>query len=264
MFIDSHCHLNFAELVEQLPDVLARMQANLVTQAMVISVTVETFPAVLALAEAHPMLYATVGVHPDRQDATEFSCDDLVNWAQHPKVVGIGETGLDYHWCKGDLTWQHDRFRAHIRAANLSRLPLIIHTREAGDDTLRLLKEERADVASGGAGGVIHCFTESQAFADEVLAMGFYLSFSGIVTFKNAKDIQAVAANVPLNRLLIETDAPYLAPTPHRGKLNEPSFVKHVAEYIAQLRGISVEEVAQASRDNYFRLFSKAQNRAEQ
>lgn len=257
-FIDSHCHLNFDTLKADLPAIRSRMNAAKVGHAMVIGVTADKLPEIIAMADADAALFATVGIHPDRQDTTDLSVDELVALAQHPKVVGIGETGLDYFHCEGDMTWQHDRFRRHIRAANLCGLPLIIHTREAGDDTLRILREEHASPALGGAGGVIHCFTESAEFAAAVLDLGFYISFSGILTFKNAANLQAIAQTVPLDRVLIETDSPYLAPVPHRGKTNEPSFVPHVAACLAALRGVSIDAIAEATSANYFRLFAKA------
>lgn len=254
MLVDSHCHLNFPELVERLPEVLDTMRANAVTHALVIGVTLPDFPQVLALAEQHPHLFATVGVHPDNPDAVEPSCEQLVELARHPRVVGIGETGLDYYWCKGDLGWQHERFRTHIRAARAAGLPLVIHTRDSVEDTLRILREEDA----GQCGGVMHCFTESWAHAEAALDLGFYISMSGIVTFKNAAQVQDVARKVPLDRLLVETDSPYLAPVPFRGKLNQPGYVRHVADFVAQLRGLRPEDVAAATRDNFFRLFAKA------
>lgn len=251
MLIDSHCHLNFPELADNLPEVLANMQAAQVQQVLAISVSRASFDEVLALAEEHEAVYATVGIHPDRQDAAEFTVDELVTHAQHPKVVGIGETGLDYHWCSGELGWQHERFINHIDAANQSALPLIVHTRDAGHDTLRLLKTHQAHA------GVIHCFTEDTAFAKAALDLGFYISFSGIVTFKNATDIQAACRYVPQDRLLVETDAPYLAPVPKRGKTNEPAYVRHTAQFIAQLRGEDFDSLARASCDNFYRLFHK-------
>ncbi len=220
-----------------------------------IGVSRPKYPEVLALAENHDNLYATVGIHPDDPDAEEFSEDELLAHAAHPRVVGIGETGLDYHWCKGDLEWQHQRFRTHIRAARRAGLPLIIHTRESAADTIRILREEGA----GQCGGVMHCFTENWEVAQAALDIGFYISFSGIVTFKNAAQIKEVAQKMPLERMLVETDSPYLAPIPYRGKLNEPAYVRHVAEHIAELRGISFEEVAAATSDNFYRLFSKIQ-----
>jgi TatD DNase family protein len=255
MLVDSHCHLNFPDLVSHLPEALAAMQANAVTHALVISVNLPDFPQVLALAENHAHLFATVGVHPDNPDAVEPTEEQLLAFAQHPKVVGIGETGLDYHWCQGDLTWQHQRFRTHIRAARQAGLPLVVHTRESVADTLRLLQEEQAD----SCGGVMHCFTEDWESARQALDLGFYISISGIVTFKNAAQIKDVASKVPLDRLLVETDSPYLAPVPFRGRQNQPAYVRHVAELIAELRGVSLETIAQATTDNFFRLFAKAQ-----
>ena len=253
MLIDSHCHLDFPELIENLDDILTRMRVNGVSRALCVSVNLEDFPKVLALAEAHEQLYASVGVHPDYPDVTEPSVDDLLRLAQHPKIVAIGETGLDYYRLTGDLEWQRARFRTHIQAANNCRKPLIIHTRSAADDTIRLMKEEGAHVA----GGVMHCFTETWEVAQAALDMGFYISFSGIVTFKNAKTIKEVAQKVPIDRILIETDSPYLAPVPFRGKTNDPSLVKHVAEEIARLRGCSYDEVALTTSDNYMQLFNR-------
>jgi TatD DNase family protein len=258
MLVDSHCHLNFPDLVSHLPEVLAAMQANAVTHALVIGVTLPEFPQVLALAEQHDNLFATVGVHPDNPDAEEADEERLLALAAHPKVVGIGETGLDYHWCQGDLSWQHQRFRTHIGAARRAALPLVVHTRESVADTLRLLREEHAEEC----GGVMHCFTEDWDSARAALDLGFYISISGIVTFKNAAQVKQVAAQVPLDRLLVETDSPYLAPVPFRGKQNQPAYVRHVAEEVAALRGISVETLAQATTDNFFRLFAKANRTA--
>lgn len=254
MLVDSHCHLDFDDLRERLPAVLANMEQAGVGRAVCISVTLEDFPRVLALAEQHPNLYASVGVHPDYPDAGVVTEAELIRLAQHPKVVGIGETGLDYYRLTGDLEWQRDRFRAHIRAARAVGKPLIVHTRSAADDTLRLLREE----AAHETGGVLHCFTETQAVADAALDMNFYISFSGIVTFKNATQLKEVARTVPLDRMLIETDSPYLAPVPHRGKINEPAFVRHVAEEIARLRDEPVERIAEATTANFFRLFKNA------
>jgi len=254
MLVDSHCHLNFPDLVSHLPDVLASMQANAVSHALVIGVTLPEFPQVLQLAEQYDHLFATVGVHPDNPDAEEADEEQLLALAAHPKVVGIGETGLDYHWCKGDLAWQHDRFRTHIRAARRAGLPLVVHTRESVADTLRLLREEQA----GECGGVMHCFTEDWDSARAALDLGFYISISGIVTFKNAAQVKQVASQVPLDRLLVETDSPYLAPVPFRGKQNQPAYVRHVAEELAALRGVSLEVLAEATSNNFFRLFGKA------
>ncbi len=250
-FVDSHCHLDFPGLAENLPDVLAQMRHNGVAGALCVSVSLAEFPQVLALAEQHPNIYASVGVHPDYEGVEEPDAARLVELARHPKVIAIGETGLDYFRLKGDLEWQRTRFRNHIRAARECGKPLIIHTREAAVDTLRIMAEENA----AGAGGVMHCFTETWEVAEAALAMGFYISFSGIVTFKNAKQIKDVAQRTPLERILIETDAPYLAPAPHRGKLNQPAYVKHVAEEIAALRGIDISEVGRCTTENFERLF---------
>ncbi len=254
MFIDSHCHLDFPELQAQQDGVLALMRENAVTHALTISTTLKTFPAVRAVAEAHAHIWCTAGVHPDEQvDEREATMEELVAMAAHPKVVGIGETGLDYYRLPEPLDWQRERFRTHIRAARASGLPLIIHTRNAAADTLRLMREERA----GDAGGVMHCFTETREVAEAAIDMGFMISFSGIVTFKSARELQEVARQVPLDRMLIETDSPYLAPAPHRGKMNQPGFVKHVAEFIAQLRGVDVEHIARATTANFAALFKK-------
>jgi len=250
-FIDSHCHLNFPELTENISDVLAQMRHNDVAGALCVSVNLANFPQVLALAEQHPNIYASVGVHPDYEGVEEPDVARLVELAQHPRVIAIGETGLDYFRLKGDLEWQRTRFRNHIRAARECGKPLIIHTREAAADTLRIMTEENA----AGAGGVMHCFTETWEVAEAALAMGFYISFSGIVTFKSAKQIKEVAQHIPLERMLLETDAPYLAPVPYRGKLNQPAYVKHIAEEIALLRGIDVNEVGQRTTENFMRLF---------
>ena len=250
-FVDSHCHINFPELVANMDNVLAQMRHNEIISALCVSVNLADFPQVLALAERYPHIYASVGVHPDYEDVEEPSVARLVELARHSKIIAIGETGLDYFRLKGDLEWQRARFRTHIRASRESHKPLIIHTREAAADTLRIMEEENAHQASG----VMHCFTETWEVADAALAMGFYISFSGIVTFKNAKQLKEVAQRVPLERILIETDAPYLAPVPHRGKLNQPAYVKHVAEEIATLRGISLDEVGRSTTENFARLF---------
>lgn len=250
-FIDSHCHINFPDLAGNISEVLAQMRQNQVISALCVSVNLADFPQVLALAERYPHIYASVGVHPDYEDVEEPSVARLVELAGNPRIIAIGETGLDYFRLSGDLEWQRERFRNHIRAARECRKPLIIHTREAAADTLRIMAEERAAEASG----VMHCFTETWEMAEAALAMGFYISFSGIVTFKNAKQLKEVAQRVPLERMLIETDAPYLAPVPHRGKLNQPAFVRHVAEEIASLRGISAEEIGLRTTENFVRLF---------
>jgi len=252
MLVDSHCHLNFPELAAKVDDALALMRENRVTHALCVSVTLEEFPQVRALAERYPNLYASVGVHPDYPDAPVVREDELIALAEHPKVVAIGETGLDYYRSKDDCEWQRDRFRTHIRAARRCRKPLIIHTRAAAADTLRIMREERA----GEAGGVMHCFTESWEVAQGAMELGFYISFSGIVTFKNASGLREVAKQVPLERMMIETDSPYLAPVPFRGKTNEPGLVKYVAEEIARLRSEPLEQVAAATTGNFFKLFN--------
>lgn len=258
MFIDSHCHINFPELAARLPEIFARMAENRVTHALCVSVDLPDFPQVLQLAEQYPNVFASVGVHPDYPDTPEPTVDDLVRLADHPRIVAIGETGLDYYRLEGDLEWQRDRFRTHIRASRATGKPLIIHTRSASEDTIRIMREEGAGTDAGGAGGVMHCFTESQAVADAAMEMGFYISFSGIVTFKSAKELQAVAQAVPLERMLIETDAPYLAPVPFRGKTNEPGLVKHVAEFLATLKGVPLEQIARQTSENFFNLFQTA------
>jgi TatD DNase family protein len=255
MLVDSHCHLNFPELASNIDAVRAAMLENQVGHALLISVTLEKFPEVLTLAEQYSNFFATVGVHPDYEDEPPFNVETLVELAKHPKVVGIGETGLDYFRLTGDLTWQRERFRTHIRAAINADLPLIIHTRSAAEDTLRIMQEENAHAV----GGVMHCFTESIEVAVRAIEMGFYISFSGIVTFKNAAALKEVAKQVPLDRILVETDSPYLAPIPFRGKTNQPAYVKHVAEEVASLRNISLEELTEASTSNFFKLFKKAE-----
>lgn len=255
MLVDSHCHLDFPDLAARLPEVLDRMQKNGVSCAVCIGVNLEDYPRVLALAEAEPRLYATVGVHPEYTDVQEPTEDQLVQLAAHPKVIAVGETGLDYYWQKDKPEWQRARFRTHIRAAKRVGKPLVVHTRESAADTLRLLAEEGA----GEVGGVMHCFTENWEIAREALDLGFYLSFSGIVTFKNASIVKEVAQKCPLDRILVETDSPYLAPVPYRGKPNEPAYVLHVAEEVARLRGLSLESVCAATTDNFYRLFKAAQ-----
>ena len=255
MFIDSHCHIDFPELSVRLPEILAKMAENQVSHALCVSVDLPDFPRVLQLAQAYPHIYASVGVHPDYEDTPEPTVEELVRLSDHPKIVAIGETGLDYYRLEGDLEWQRERFRTHIRASRQTGKPLIIHTRSAAEDTIRIIREERAGTNEGGAGGVMHCFTESLKVARAAMEMGFYISFSGIVTFKNAKELQAVAREVPLERMLIETDSPYLAPVPHRGKMNEPGLVKHVAEFLSTLKGIPLEQIAQQTTDNFFELF---------
>lgn len=258
MYVDSHCHINFPELAARMPEIMQKMADNGVTHALCVSVDLPDFPQVLALAKQYPHIYASVGVHPDYEDTPEPSAEQLVELAQHPRIIAIGETGLDYFRLKGDLEWQRERFRQHIRASRLSRKPLIIHTRAAAEDTIRILREEGAGTADGGVAGVMHCFTESLEVALAAIEMGFYISFSGILTFKSAKDLQAVAKALPLERILIETDSPYLAPMPHRGKMNQPGFVRHVGEFLADLKGISVTEVQETTTKNFFKLFQFA------
>ena len=251
MLVDSHCHLDFPDLAVNIDELLANMLENDVGHALCVSVNLQDLPRVLALSENYPNLFASVGVHPDYENLEEPQSIQLATLACHPRVVAIGETGLDYFRLKGDLEWQRERFRQHIRAARLCNKPLIIHTREAAEDTLRIMEEEGADTV----GGVMHCFTESWEVAQRAMALNFYISFSGIVTFKKAVDLKDIATRVPLERMLIETDSPYLAPVPHRGKTNQPAFVKHVAEEIAALRGISLDQVAEATTRNFFKLF---------
>jgi TatD DNase family protein len=256
MLVDSHCHLDFEDFRDRMPEVLAAMSRAGVTHAMCISVTLQDFPAVLRLAETHDNLFATVGVHPDYPDAGEIGEDELLSRADHPRIVAIGETGLDYYRLKGDLEWQRRRFRTHIRAARKCRKPLVIHTRAAAEDTLTIMREEGA----AEVGGVMHCFTETLEVAEAAVAMGFCISFSGIVTFRSAAALREVAARVPLDRVLVETDSPYLAPVPHRGKTNEPAYVRHVAEEVGRLRGLPLDVIAAATTSNFFRAFPLAQS----
>jgi TatD DNase family protein len=254
MLVDSHCHINFPQLAEQIDAVQDAMQRHGVGHALCISVTLADFPQVLAMAEAHKNVFASVGIHPDYEDEPPFTVEDLVCLADHPKVIAIGETGLDYFRLTGDLEWQRERFRTHIRAAIQAQKPLVIHTRSSAEDTLRIMREESAHKI----GGVMHCFTETLDVALQAIEMGFYISFSGIVTFKNATDLKEVAKQVPLDRILVETDSPYLAPIPFRGKLNQPAYVKYVAEEVAKLRNISYETLAEATTTNFFNLFRQA------
>jgi len=251
MLIDSHCHIDFDDYAGRIPQILEGMARNQVTHALCVSVNLTDFPRVLSLAEGYPQLFASVGVHPDHAESAVLSVDDLLERARHPKILAIGETGLDYYRQKGDLEWQRSRFRTHVRAARECGKPLIIHTRDSGEDTLCILREE----AAKDVGGVMHCFTETLELAQAAMELDFYISFSGIVTFKNALAIKEVAKSIPLERILVETDSPYLAPVPHRGKTNEPGWVRHVAEEIARLRGISLEALAEATTANFFRLF---------
>ena len=249
--IDSHCHINFPELVSDIDGVMERMAENHVSNALCVSVNLEKFPEVLSLAERYENIYASVGVHPDTQSGEDPTVERLVSLSAHPKVVAIGETGLDYFRTEGDTTWQRDRFRAHIQAAREVNKPLIIHTREAGDDTLGILREE----GEGLVRGVMHCFTETLEFARASIDLGFFISFSGIITFKNAQEIRDVAKVIPLESILIETDSPYLAPVPKRGKTNEPSYVRYVLEEVARVKELPIDVVAQATTQNFHRLF---------
>lgn len=259
MFTDSHCHLSFPELKAQLPQIREAMKTAQVDRALCICTTLEEFPDVHALATGYDNFWATAGVHPDNEGVREPSLEDLLRLGALPRVVGIGETGLDYYRLNGrsveDMAWQRTRFRTHIRAAQSLQKPLVIHTRSSSADTLGILKEEGEDGSSGSAGGVFHCFTETAEVARAALDLGFYISFSGILTFKNAQDLRDVAAFVPMDRMLIETDSPYLAPMPYRGKTNNPSYVPYVAAQIAQIRGLGVQLVAEQTSRNFERLF---------
>jgi TatD DNase family protein len=260
MFTDSHCHLNFPELVENIHTIRDDMAKAQVTRALVISTTLERFPEVHDLATQFDNFWATVGVHPDNEGVQEPTLDDLLTRAKLPKVVGIGETGLDYYRLGertvADMEWQRHRFRIHIQAAQQTQLPLVIHTRSSSADTVAILKEQGEDGSAGSAGGVFHCFTETADVARAGLDLGLYISFSGILTFKNAQDLRDVAQFVPMERILIETDSPYLAPVPHRGKTNNPSYVPFVAKQIAEIKGMTVEAVAEATSRNFDQLFS--------
>jgi TatD DNase family protein len=263
MFTDSHCHLSFPELSSELATIRAAMQAAQVERALCICTTIEEFPDVHALATSHDNFWCTVGVHPDNEGIHEPTLDDLLSRAALPRVVAIGETGLDYYDMAGrkggrtvdDMGWQRERFRIHLRAARQTRLPLVIHTRASSEDTLRILQEEGG--TKGALSGVFHCFTESMQVAKAALDMGFYISFSGIITFKTASELREVASYVPLDRCLIETDSPYLAPMPYRGKTNNPSYVPYVAKQLADCKGLSVEAVAHATSDNFNQLFAR-------
>lgn len=255
MFIDSHCHLNMLAQEEGgLDAVIQQAQENQVEHILCISIDTESCHEIISIAKRYPQLTASVGIHPNVDKVENFSVEELINLATHDKVIAIGETGLDYFRSEGDLEWQRDRFRTHIEAAKHLKKPLIIHTREAREDTMDILEQENAEQA----GGIIHCFTENWETAQRALDIGFYISLSGIVTFKNAVALQEVAKKLPLDRVLIETDAPYLAPVPHRGKTNKPAFVKHVAEFLAELRGDTVENIAETTTANFRNLFPTA------
>ena len=260
MFTDSHCHLTFPELVNALPEIRRSMTKAKVDRALCICTTLEEFPQVHRLAMAYDNFWATVGVHPDNEGVTEPSLEDLLERGKLPRVVAIGETGLDYYRLGtrtvDDMHWQRERFRTHIRAARRLQKPLVIHTRSASDDTLAILREEGEDGSTGSAGGVFHCFTETEAVARQALDLGFYISFSGILTFKTAQDLRDVASWVPMDRLLIETDSPYLAPVPYRGKTNNPSYVPYVAHQLAMLRNCSVETIGETTSRNFSALFA--------
>lgn len=259
MFVDSHCHLGFPELRADLPAIRAAMAAARVDRALCICTTLEEFDTVHALATAHDNFWCTVGVHPDNEGVREPSLDDLLAGAARPRVVAIGETGLDYYRLNGrsvdEMAWQRERFRVHIRAARVTGLPLVIHTRSASEDTLAILREEGSRGPGAPVRGVFHCFTETREVARAALELGFMISFSGILTFKNAAELREVAREVPLERCLIETDSPYLAPVPYRGKVNSPAYVAFVAAELARIKGCTVEEVAAATSANFERLF---------
>ncbi|KAA3633221.1 MAG: TatD family deoxyribonuclease [Proteobacteria bacterium] len=256
--VDSHCHIDFEPLGDNVETVLDAALRNDVAYLLCVSVNMRDYPRVRELAENHERVFASVGVHPNECDEAETSVDELVAHSTHRRVVAIGETGLDYFRSTGDLDWQRDRFSRHIEAARQSGLPLIIHTRDAAEDTLRMMRENRAD----DSGGVMHCFSEDWTVAKQALDLGFYISFSGIVTFKSALALREVAKKTPLDRILVETDAPYLAPVPHRGKTNQPAFVRHTAQFVAELRQEPLEEFAAASTRNFFQLFGKARSSA--
>lgn len=254
MIIDSHCHINClqgADEPETVDNYLNSAREAGVGGFLCVSIDWETYPEVLALAEKYNDIYASIGVHPNHEQGHEPSIDDLLKKAEHQKVIAIGETGLDYYRNSGDVEWQRERFRTHIAAAKKCQKPLIIHTREAREDTIKIMQQENA----AEAGGVMHCFTESWEMAQEAMAMNFYISFSGIVTFKSATELQDVARKVPLDRMLVETDAPYLAPVPFRGKQNQPAYVQHVVEFIAKLRNVSAQEIAERTTENFNTLF---------
>ncbi|MEO8925258.1 MAG: TatD family hydrolase [Caldimonas sp.] len=257
MYVDSHCHLSFPELAARLPEIRVAMVKAEVDRALCICTTLEEFEDVHALATSYDNFWCSVGVHPDNEDVREPAVDDLVTLAARPRVVAVGETGLDYYLLNGrdiaDMEWQRERFRVHIRSARQSGLPLVIHTRSAADDTLRVLREEQGELA----GGVFHCFTETAKVARAALDLGFFISFSGILTFKTAHELREVAAFVPLDRCLIETDSPYLAPVPYRGKTNSPAFVPWVARQLAEVKALEVAEVAAATSRNFEKLFAR-------
>lgn len=254
ILVDSHCHLDRLDLAPfdgELSNAISRARENGVGMMLCVSINMENFPDVLAIARQYDSIYATVGVHPNDTDGHEPDREELVRLASDEKVIGIGETGLDYYRSQGDLGWQQERFRTHIRAAKEVGKPLIIHSREAKEDTISIMREEGAEAASG----IMHCFVDDLETAEQAMEMGFYISFSGIVTFKNAVELKEVAKQIPSDRILVETDSPYLAPVPHRGKSNQPAWVRDVAEHLAELRGVSFEEIAEQTTANFHRLF---------
>lgn len=257
MLVDSHCHLDCIDLTDfdnSFDQLIQHTHESGVEHMLCVSINLKKYPDMLEKVRAYPNISVSAGLHPMADESDAFSIEDLSGLAQDEKVVAIGETGLDYYYHKDNPRWQQDRFRAHIQVANQVDKPIIVHTRDAGEDTLKILREENA----GSCGGVIHCFTETQDFADEAMAMGLMISISGIVTFRNADALREIAKTIPDDRLLIETDSPYLAPIPHRGKQNQPAYVQHVAETLAEIRNTSVEAIAEISRDNFYRLFDVA------
>ena len=254
MLVDSHCHLNFEPLGDEIANVLERANQSGIGHFLCVSVNLEDYPQVLALARQYPQVFASVGVHPNHTEGKDPTAEELVSLAMDADVVAIGETGLDYFRSEGDLGWQHERFRQHIRASKETTKPLIIHTRDAAADTLRIMREEGADQV----GGVMHCFAEDWQTAKAALDLNFYISFSGIVTFKSAENLRVVASKVPADRMLVETDCPYLAPVPHRGKTNEPAYVSHIAECLAEIRQQPLESIIAATTRNFFTLFRAA------
>ena len=260
MNIDSHCHIHLRDLKNRQDEVLRNMAANKVSHALCVTISLEDFPQVKALAEKHEHLHGTVGVHPGPKNVKEPDVETLVKLSMHPKIVAIGETGLDYHHVEPRQKWQMDRFRTHIAASRDCGKPLIIHTRKAADDTIQMLREEGAGLDKGGFGGIMHCFSESGKIARAALDMGFYISFSGVLTYPGSKDLRSVARLIPLDRILIETDSPYLSPQAYRGKTNEPAYVIEVAKQLAMLKGMPVERIARHTSENYFRLFGIENN----
>lgn len=249
--IDSHCHINFPDLADDIDGILDRMEKNDITKALCVSVNLEKFHEIQGLVQEHPNIFGSVGVHPDNQGVIEPTVESLAKLADNQKIVAIGETGLDYFRTEGDTEWQRQRFRVHIDAARMTNKPLIIHTRDAGADTLDILRE----TGEGEVRGVMHCFTETLPFALASIELGFMISFSGILTFKNAEEIRNVARAIPLESIMVETDSPYLAPVPNRGKTNEPSYVRFVLEELARVKDLSIEEVANTTTKNFNRLF---------